>query len=92
MIMLRSKPSAPTIFPAVVNGCPVPILGLGGHTTPDSVDSLRLARDIIAEGARGGVFGRNAIQRPDPRAYQRALCDVVKRGAAPEVAAQTHKM
>jgi DhnA family fructose-bisphosphate aldolase class Ia len=75
-------------FPAVINGCPVPILGLGGHTTPDPVDSLRLARDIIAEGARGVVFGRNAIQRPDPRAYQRALCAVVKRGVPPEEAAK----
>ncbi len=42
------------------------------------------------EGARGVVFGRNAIQRPDPRAYQRALCDVVKRGVTPEDAAEKH--
>jgi DhnA family fructose-bisphosphate aldolase class Ia len=67
-------------FPAVVQGCPIPILGLGGHATPNPLDSLELAHAIIAEGARGVVFGRNAIQRPDPRAYQRALCDVVKRG------------
>jgi len=77
-------------FCAVIQGCPLPILGLGGHTTPDPIDSLRLARDIIAEGGRGVVFGRNAIQRPDPPAYQRALCDVVKRGIAPEAAAQIH--
>ena len=77
-------------FADVVNGCPLPILGLGGHTIPDVVESLALAQRIITEGARGVVFGRNAIQRPDPRAYQRALCDVVKRGVAPEEAAGKH--
>jgi DhnA family fructose-bisphosphate aldolase class Ia len=52
-------------FSDVVNGCPVPILGLGGHTTPDPIDSLMLAAKEIQEGAKGVVFGRNAIQRPD---------------------------
>ncbi len=79
-----------TAFPEVVNGCPLPILGLGGHTIPDVVESLALAQRIIAEGARGVVFGRNAIQRPDPQAYQRALCDVVKRGVAPADAAESY--
>jgi DhnA family fructose-bisphosphate aldolase class Ia len=75
-------------FQAVVDGCPLPILGLGGHTTPDPVDSLNLAQRIIADGARGVVFGRNAIQRPDPKAYQRALCEVVKHGMDPRAAAE----
>ncbi len=77
-------------FPAVVNGCPLPILGLGGHTTPNPLDSLLLAGRIIADGARGVVFGRNAIQRPDPKSYQRALCDVVKHGVPPAEAVQQH--
>jgi len=79
-------------FPSVINGCPIPILGLGGHATPDPLDSLELARAIIAEGARGVVFGRNAIQRADPKAYQRALCDVVKRGVTPAQAAEAHHL
>ena len=70
-------------FSEVINGCPLPILGLGGHTTPDPADSLLLARKEIREGCKGVVFGRNAIQRPDPIAYQRALCEVVKLGADP---------
>ena len=70
-------------FTDVVQGCPIPILGLGGSTIPDPVESLQLAQRIIADGARGVVFGRNAIQRPDPLAYQRALCDVVKKGSNP---------
>lgn len=77
-------------FPVVVAGCPLPILGLGGHATPDPLDSLVLAHQIVYEGARGVVFGRNAIQRPNPQAYQRALCEVVKRGTEPHQAALAH--
>lgn len=79
-------------FTEVVRGCPLPILGLGGHTTPNPVDSLILARKEIEQGARGVVFGRNAIQRPDPMAYQKALCDVVKRGLAPAQAVRKYRL
>lgn len=79
-------------FADVVDGCPVPILGLGGHATPDPLDSLLLARQIIRDGARGVVFGRNAIQRPDPKAYQRALCEVVKQGTSPEEVARKYRL
>ncbi|MDD5704516.1 MAG: hypothetical protein PHR35_01220 [Kiritimatiellae bacterium] len=37
-------------------------------------------------GVGGVVFGRNAIQVPDAPRFQRALCDVVKRGMTPEEA------
>jgi DhnA family fructose-bisphosphate aldolase class Ia len=77
-------------FPDVVNGCSLPILGLGGHATPDPLDSLVLAEKIIADGARGVVYGRNAIQRPDPKAYQRALCEVVKHGMSPQEAVRKY--
>lgn len=73
-------------FNEVVNGCPLPILGLGGHTTPNPVDSLILARNEIEQGCRGVVFGRNAIQRPNPIGYQKALCAVVKHGMDPYAA------
>jgi DhnA family fructose-bisphosphate aldolase class Ia len=73
-------------FQDVIESCPLPVLGLGGHTTPDPVDSLRLARKIIKDGARGVVFGRNAIQRPNPQAYQKALCEVVKHDLDPSEA------
>lgn len=73
-------------FPAVVTGCPLPILGLGGHTTPNPIDSLALARTQIDQGAKGVVFGRNAIQRANPKVYQQALCEVVKHGMSPEEA------
>jgi DhnA family fructose-bisphosphate aldolase class Ia len=79
-------------FPEVVEGCPLPILGLGGHATPDPLDSLELARQIIQDGARGVVFGRNAIQRENPKTYQRALCDVVKYGVSPIEAYRKHEV
>ena len=79
-------------FREVIQGCPVPVLGLGGHTTPDPTDSLVLARRIIDDGARGVVYGRNAIQRKDPVAYQKALCAIVKRGMEPEAAVKEYQL
>jgi DhnA family fructose-bisphosphate aldolase class Ia len=38
------------------------------------------------------VYGRNAIQRPNPPAYQKALCDVVKHGMKPEEAVNQHQL
>jgi DhnA family fructose-bisphosphate aldolase class Ia len=79
-------------FPDVVAGCPIPIFGLGASKLPTQLDALKLARREIDEGARGVVFGRNAIQVPDPAAFQRALCDVVKRGRSPEETARAHDL
>lgn len=79
-------------FKDVVNGCPLPILGLGGHTTPNPVDSLILAQREIEDGCKGVVFGRNAIQRPDPIAYQKALCEVVKHNLDPVEAVKKFKL
>lgn len=70
-------------FPEVTAGCPLPIFGLGAEKTPTQLDALALARREINDGARGVVFGRNAIQVPNPPAFQRALCEVVKRGMQP---------
>lgn len=70
-------------FREVVDGCPVPILGLGGQKTPTMLASLQLAAREISEGAKGVVFGRNAIQVQDPLSYQKALCAVVKKNTDP---------
>jgi DhnA family fructose-bisphosphate aldolase class Ia len=71
-------------FIEVTKSCPVPIFGLGAEKTPRQVDALQLARSEIKDGARGVVFGRNAIQVPDPAAFQRALCEVVKNNTDPK--------
>lgn len=79
-------------FKSVTASCPVPVLGLGAAKCPTQLAALKLAADEVGDGAGGVVFGRNAIQVPDPAAFQRALCDVVKRRVKPESAAQRHKL
>ncbi len=70
-------------FKEVTSSCPVPILGLGAEKKPTQLEALELARDEIRDGARGVVFGRNAIQVPDPSGFQAALVEVVKKGLTP---------
>jgi DhnA family fructose-bisphosphate aldolase class Ia len=53
---------------------------------------LQLAADEIRDGARGVVFGRNAIQVKNPFAFQFALCDVVKNGLDPKVVVAKYKL
>jgi DhnA family fructose-bisphosphate aldolase class Ia len=71
-------------FKQVTETCPVPVFGLGAEKTPKQVDALKLAANLIQDGARGVVFGRNAIQVHDPVGFQAALCEVVKSGMSPE--------
>ncbi|MCK9410777.1 MAG: hypothetical protein M0Q53_00655 [Prolixibacteraceae bacterium] len=73
-------------FKKVTESCPVPIFGLGAEKMPKQIHALQLAADEIRDGARGVVFGRNAIQVNDPFSFQAALCDVVKNGMTPDEA------
>jgi DhnA family fructose-bisphosphate aldolase class Ia len=77
-------------FRAVTASCPVPVLGLGAARLPTQQAALELASREVADGAGGVVFGRNAIQVPDPARFQAALCDVVKRGKDPADAAREY--
>jgi 3-hydroxy-5-phosphonooxypentane-2,4-dione thiolase len=77
-------------FRAVTRTCPVPVFGLGAEKLPRQLDALRLAQREIEEGAGGVVFGRNAIQVPDPLRFQAALCDVVKQGRKADEACREH--
>ena len=79
-------------FKAVASSCPVPVLALGAEKLPTQKDALDLAAREVKDGAGGVVFGRNAIQVPDPFAFQAALCDVVKRDMAVEQALKTHRL
>jgi DhnA family fructose-bisphosphate aldolase class Ia len=79
-------------FRAVTESCPVPVLGLGAAKLPTQLEALQLAAAEVAAGAGGVVFGRNAIQVPDPMAFQQALCDVVKRCLAPEEAVRKYRL
>ena len=77
-------------FARVTSTCPVPILGLGAEKTPTDLDALQLAEKEIRDGAGGVVFGRNAVQASDPKAFVAALQDVVKRGVTAAEACERH--
>lgn len=77
-------------FKDVTKSCPVPVLGLGAAKCATQQEALELAFAQVKDGAGGVVFGRNAIQVRDPAAFQRALCDVVKRKVTPAVAAKRY--
>ncbi len=79
-------------FAEVTATCPVPVLGLGAEKLATPLEALNLAAAEVRAGARGVVFGRNAIQVADPHAFQAALCDVVRSGAAPEAAARQYML
>lgn len=46
----------------VVEGCPIPILVLGGSREGSDQDVLQSVRDIMQSGAAGVFFGRNVFQ------------------------------
>lgn len=79
-------------FQAVTGTCPVPVLGLGAEKLPTQREALELAHAEVAAGAGGVVFGRNAIQVPDPHAFQAALCEVVKENADPHETARKYNL
>jgi fructose-bisphosphate aldolase, class I len=59
----------------------------GGGRVSDEVILQRTA-DLIAQGARGIVYGRNIIQHPNPAAMTRALMAVLHENATPAQAAK----
>lgn len=77
-------------FAEITSKCPVPILGLGAEKTPTDLAALKLAENEMRDGAGGVVFGRNAVQASNPKAFVAALQDVVKCGTTAEVACRKH--
>ncbi|MFT4221219.1 MAG: aldolase [Microbacterium sp.] len=63
----------------------IPVLVRGGGRVADRVLLERTAA-VLAQGARGIVYGRNIIQHPDPAGITRALMDVLHRGVDPSAA------
>jgi len=79
-------------FSEVAAGCPAPIFALGAAKLPTQIEALELARKEIYEGAKGVVFGRNALQVANPANFQSALCDVVRNGIPPEEALKKYRL
>ncbi|MCC3374196.1 class I fructose-bisphosphate aldolase [Cohnella sp. REN36] len=66
----------------------VPVLPRGGGTADDK-EVLRRTYQLMRQGARGLVYGRNIIQHPNPIGMTKALMAIVHEGATPEQA-MTH--
>lgn len=63
----------------------LPVLVRGGGRVSDAEILTRTA-ELMRQGAKGIVYGRNVIQHPDPGGMTRALMAVVHDGASPEAA------
>jgi DhnA family fructose-bisphosphate aldolase class Ia len=59
-----------------------PVLVRGGGRVDDRVLLERTAA-VLAQGARGIVYGRNIIQHRDPAGITRALMGILHRGLTP---------
>jgi DhnA family fructose-bisphosphate aldolase class Ia len=68
---------SPATMRAVVDGCPAPLLVLGGARM-DSPDALYdMTRDALGAGAAGVVYGRNIWQADDPAKVGAAVRAIV---------------
>lgn len=63
----------------------IPVLVRGGGRVADE-QLLRRTEAVLAQGARGIVYGRNIIAHPDPAGITRALMAVLHTGASVEKA------
>lgn len=61
-------------FEKVTAACPVPVILAGG---PKDRDVVQVARQVVAEGARGFAFGRNIFQAEDPAAVVEQLSEIL---------------
>jgi DhnA family fructose-bisphosphate aldolase class Ia len=68
----------------IAGGAPVLVRG-GGRASDDEI--LRRTSEVMRQGARGIVYGRNVIQHPSPQGMTRALMAIVHEDATPEQAA-----
>ena len=64
-------------FSAVVEGCPVPVLVLGGPKAESEDEVLEITRGAIEAGAKGVVYGRNIWQADDPARISASIREVV---------------
>ncbi len=62
-----------------------PVLVRGGGKVSDA-EILQRTYDLIQQGARGIVYGRNVIQHPNPAGMTRALMAIVHDDATPQQA------
>ena len=64
-----------------------PVLVRGGGKAPEA-EILQRTYDLMQQGAKGIVYGRNVIQHANPPGITRALMAIVHDGALPDAAMQ----
>ena len=69
----------------VIDGCPVPVLVLGGAKSETPGPVLDATRGAIDAGAKGVVYGRNVWQADDPEEIARQLRQIIHGGVATAV-------
>jgi DhnA family fructose-bisphosphate aldolase class Ia len=75
-------------FHEVVQNVPVPVFTIGAEKLATDVAVLEKARDSVAQGARGIIFGRNIFMAEKPHELIAALNDVINAGKSPRDAAK----
>lgn len=72
----------PDSMRSVVEGCPIPILVLGGSRHACDEDALMVVRGAVAAGAAGVFFGRNVFQAPNMHSFLQRARAILGTGAA----------
>ncbi len=70
----------PESFHQVVEGCPVPVVILGGEKMDTLEEVFHTVEGSLAAGAAGVAIGRNIWQHPQPRAMVEAMVGLVHEG------------
>jgi DhnA family fructose-bisphosphate aldolase class Ia len=71
----------------VIQTAGVPVLVRGGGKA-DTFDVLKRTFELLQQGAKGIVYGRNVIQHENPAGMTKALMAIVHDGATPEQASK----
>jgi fructose-bisphosphate aldolase, class I len=72
----------PTSMRSVTEGCPIPILVLGGTRQGSDEEALQMIRDAVNAGAAGVFFGRNVFQAADMELFLQSARSVLDNAQA----------
>jgi DhnA family fructose-bisphosphate aldolase class Ia len=76
----------PISMAKVIEGCPAPVLVLGGPKTDAPNALFDATREALDAGARGVAYGRNIWQADDPLAVSRKLREIIHGVRSPALA------
>jgi DhnA family fructose-bisphosphate aldolase class Ia len=70
-------PGDPTTMAQIIEGCPAPVLVLGGPKSDSPNAIYDATRGALEAGAKGVAFGRNVWQADDPLAVSAQLREII---------------